>query len=102
MISVANRIYVKPEFHAAFEERFRHRAGLVDGMPGFISNHVLRPTRDGDPFIVLTFWASREDFDAWTSSDAFRHGHARSGSLPPEAYSGPNVLEIHDVIDTGR
>ncbi|GGL06124.1 hypothetical protein GCM10010844_26090 [Deinococcus radiotolerans] len=59
MISVANRIHVNPEYHGAFEQRFRERAGLVDGMPGFIANHVLRLTRDGDPFVVLTFWASR-------------------------------------------
>ena len=43
MITVANRIYVKPEYGEAFEARFRDRAGLVDGMPGFVSNMVLRP-----------------------------------------------------------
>ena len=32
MITVANRIYVTPEYADAFEERFRTRAGLVDGM----------------------------------------------------------------------
>lgn len=98
MISVANRIHVKLEYHDAFEARFRDRAGLVDGMPGFIANHVLRPTRDGDPFVVLTFWESREAFEAWTTSDAFRQGHARSGTLPKDAFSGPNVLEIHEVV----
>ncbi|MCD0164211.1 antibiotic biosynthesis monooxygenase [Deinococcus sp. 12RED42] len=98
MISVANRIHVKAEYHDAFEQRFRDRAGLVDGMPGFIANHVLRPTRDGDPFVVLTFWESREAFEAWTTSDAFRQGHARSGTLPKDAFSGPNVLEIHEVV----
>jgi heme-degrading monooxygenase HmoA len=43
MITVANRIYVVPEYQDEFEERFRNRARLVDGMPGFISNQVLRP-----------------------------------------------------------
>ena len=38
MITVANRIYVKPEYAEAFEAAFRDRAGLVDGMPGFVSN----------------------------------------------------------------
>lgn len=98
MISVANRIHVKAEYHDAFEARFRDRAGLVDGMPGFIANNVLRPTRDGDPFVVLTFWESHEAFEAWTTSDAFRQGHARSGTLPKDAFSGPNVLEIHEVV----
>ncbi|GHF31665.1 heme-degrading monooxygenase HmoA [Deinococcus metalli] len=98
MITVANRIYVKPEYHDAFEQRFRERAGMVDTMPGFVSNMVLRPVKDGEPFVVLTVWDSREAFDAWTQSDAFRQGHARSGTLPREAYSGPNVLEIHEVV----
>jgi len=49
MITVANRIYVKPEYADAFETAFRERAGLVDGMEGFVSNQVLRPANDGDP-----------------------------------------------------
>ncbi|AFZ68321.1 antibiotic biosynthesis monooxygenase family protein [Deinococcus peraridilitoris] len=98
MITVANRIYVNPDFAEAFEARFRERAGLVDQMPGFLSNFVLRPTKSGEPYIVLTLWESREAFEGWTQSDAFHQGHARSGSLPREAFSSPNILEIHEVI----
>ena len=98
MITVANRIFVKPEFAEPFEAAFAARAGMVDRMPGFVSNQVLRPTKPGDPYVVLTFWESREAFEAWTSSDAFRQGHARSGSLPREAFAGPNQLEVHEVI----
>ncbi len=43
-------------------------------------------------------WESRAAFEAWTTSDAFRQGHARSGTLPKDAFSGPNVLEIHEVV----
>ena len=38
VITLANRIYVTQEYAEAFEQRFRERAGLVDQMPGFISN----------------------------------------------------------------
>lgn len=101
MITVANRIYVNPEYAEQFEERFRQRAGLVDDMPGFQANLVLRPTEPGAPYVVLSFWDSREDFEAWTRSDAFAKGHARSGSLPKEAFTGPSVLEVHEVfLDT--
>lgn len=98
MIAVANRIFVAPEYAEAFEERFRSRARLVDGMPGFISNQVLRPTQPGDPYIVFTLWESRTHFEAWTTSDAFLKGHARSGTLPKDAFRGPNKLEVHEVI----
>ncbi|WP_026298851.1 antibiotic biosynthesis monooxygenase family protein [Deinococcus aquatilis] len=103
MITVMNRIAVQPEYAQQFEARFLDRARLVDEMPGFVSNQVLRPVNPGDPYIVLTLWNSREEFEAWTSSDAFIKGHARSGSLPKEAFSGPNKLEIHEVIqDSSR
>ena len=103
MITVANRIFVAAEYAEQFEEAFRKRAGLVDGMPGFIMNQVLRPVTAGAPYVVLTLWASRVDFDAWVNSDSFRQGHARSGSLPREAFVAPNRLEIHEVVqDTSR
>jgi heme-degrading monooxygenase HmoA len=102
MIAVANRIFVAPEYAEAFEERFRARARLVDGMPGFIHNQVLRPCQEGDPYVVLTFWESRAQFDAWVNSDAFKEGHARSGTLPKEAFTGPNKLEIHEVFLDSR
>ena len=103
MITVMNRIFVNPEYQGDFEERFLNRARMVDQMPGFVSNQVLRPVAPGDPYIVLTLWHSREHFDAWTSSDAFTQGHARSGTLPGEAFSGPNKLELHEVLqDSSR
>ncbi|MDQ3907699.1 MAG: antibiotic biosynthesis monooxygenase [Acidobacteriota bacterium] len=103
MITVANRIFVKPEYAEAFEARFRERAGLVDKMPGFVSNMVLRPVNEGEPYVVFTLWRSRADFLNWVRSDEFTKGHARSGSLPKEAFSGPNALEVHEVVqDSSR
>ena len=98
MITVANRIYVLQEYSDAFEKRFRARAGLVDKMPGFISNQVLRPVNDGDPYVVFTIWYSRADFLHWVRSDEFVKGHAQSGTLPKEAFFKPNVLEMHEVV----
>ena len=98
MITAMNRIYVAPEYAEQFEERFRTRARLVDGMPGFIWNKVLRPVDPGEPYIVLTLWESRAAFDAWVQSDEFLKGHARSGTLPPEAFTQPNRLEVHELF----
>ena len=103
MITVANRIYVAPEYQDAFEERFRNRTRLVDGMPGFISNQVLRPVNDGDPYVVLTLWESRKDFENWVESEEFRKGHAQAGTLPKEAFTQSNILELHEVfLDSTR
>lgn len=103
MITVANRIFVNREYADAFEQRFRARAGLVDKMPGFISNQVLRPVNPGDPYVVFTLWNSRDNFLNWVRSDEFVKGHAQSGTLPKEAFSQSNVLEMHEVVqDSSR
>src|SRR5690606_6660823 len=87
-----------PEYAAQFEENFRSRAGMVDKMAGFISNQVLRPIADAEPYIVLTMWRSRADFNAWVESDAVKKGHTLSSSLPKEAFSRPSHVELHEVI----
>jgi heme-degrading monooxygenase HmoA len=103
MITVANRLYVGAEYADAFEKVFRERAKLVDKMPGFVSNQVLRPVNEGDPYVVFTVWNSRDDFMNWVRSEAFVKGHAQSGTLPKEAYFKTNVLEMHEVLqDSAR
>ncbi len=98
MIVTSNRIPVNSEHAEAFEQVFQDRANLVDGMPGFISFQLLRPTKEGDPYIVMTTWESRESFEAWTSSEEFKEGHAKSGTLPREAFLGHPTLEVHEII----
>lgn len=94
---VMNRIPVKPEYAEQFEEVFRTRARLVDRMPGFLRNLVLRPQNPEDPYIVMTFWESEEAFRAWTESPEFREGHGRR-ILPKEAFRGPNRLETFTAL----
>jgi len=94
MITVANRIQVAPENAEAFERAFRDRAGLVDRVPGFVRNQVLRPLREGEPYVVLTTWRSHEAFQAWTKSESFRQAHANAGATP----TGESKLEVHQVI----
>lgn len=98
MFIVMNRIPVNPDYAEQFEERFRNRAGEVDKMKGFVRNQVLRPANAEDPYVVLTVWESQEDFENWVNSDAFRKGHAKSGTLPQEAFAGRSKLESFEVI----
>jgi heme oxygenase (mycobilin-producing) len=98
MFVVMNRIPVNPDYAEQFEERFRSRAGEVDKMKGFIRNQVLRPAVPESPYIVMTFWESKEDFENWVNSESFQRGHAKSGSLPREAFSGPAKLESFEII----
>lgn len=98
MIVTCNRIPVNPAHADAFESRFADRATLVDGMDGFLDFKLLRPKAEGDPYVVMTFWESEPAFKAWTESPEFKEGHARSGTLPAETFTGHPKLEMFEVI----
>tara|TARA_B100001971_G_scaffold24173_1_gene18798 strand:- start:85 stop:414 length:330 start_codon:yes stop_codon:yes gene_type:complete len=96
MILVANRISVAKGFEKAFEERFMNRARKVDRMPGFIRNEVLRPL-DSEFYVILTYWKDKKAFTSWTESKEFREAHKNKPHN--DMFSGPNVFEMHEVIE---
>ncbi len=111
MIVVTNRIPVARGHEIDFEDRFRRRVHLVDRHPGFVRNEVHRPrpmkfdhergTWAEDPdgqgyYEVKTWWRTFADFVAWTESKDFAEAH--SSRPPREMFSGPNVLEVHEVF----
>lgn len=96
MYSVANRVWVKPEWFDEFENRFRNRAGQIDKQPGFIRMQILKPATDDTPFVVLTTWENKEAFLTWTRSEDFRIAH--QNPMPKDAFAGEGKLEQHDIV----
>jgi len=110
MFVVTNRIPVAEGYEADFEDRFRHRAHLIDQSPGFIKNLVMRPIQrrfnhqtgeweekeEQGFYLVQTYWESEQAFWDWTKSESFRIAH--SNRPPAEMFAGANVLEIHEVV----
>jgi len=80
-----NVLSVPPERREVLEQRFARRAGEVDKTPGFQAFELLRPVEGEDRYFVYTRWDSREAFEAWTSSQAFEHGHAQHNTQGPAA-----------------
>jgi heme oxygenase (mycobilin-producing) len=60
------------------EERFAARQGSVDSAPGFEHFELLRPLEGTQDYLVYTRWRSKDDFDAWRSSQSFGQGHAQA------------------------
>jgi heme-degrading monooxygenase HmoA len=82
-----NAITVPPGSGDELAQRFAARAGAVDNQPGFEGFELLQPTDDRTTWLVVTRWKDEESFKAWTSSQAFAHGHA--GANAPAAHGGP-------------
>ncbi len=77
------------------EKVFPGRPKLMEMTRGFIRNEFLKPL-NGDTYIFLSYWETREDFEAWRKTAAGKRAFPvkfpRSGSSPAE------VIEVHEVI----
>lgn len=88
-----NTIECEPSYIARFEELFQSRARAIDRLPGFLRMQVLRPSTEGEPYLVVSEWADEASFLKWTASEEFRVGHRRAfediaeargrGEVPP-------------------
>mgnify|MGYP003577017011 CR=1 FL=1 len=72
-----NYIDCTPEYRERFEELFGTRAKAIDLMPGFLEMHVLKPAKEGDAYLIVSYWETETAFKDWTKSEAFLEGHKR-------------------------
>ena len=81
MFIAINRLKIQPGSGSVLEERFAQSGGL-EGSPGFIRFQLLRRSwqphgeQDHEEYLAMTEWQSRDDFLAWTRSDAFKKAHS--------------------------
>ncbi|MCE9584194.1 MAG: antibiotic biosynthesis monooxygenase [Planctomycetes bacterium] len=89
---------------ATLEAMFLKRSGLVDQQPGFLSFALLKCQENPRRVISMSHWRSKEDFEAWTKSQAFEKGHQRakdSGKPSPHgAMKMTNALETYEVLSS--
>ena len=105
MTFVAINVLSVPEgAGATLEARFAKRAGSVERAEGFERFELLRPIEGTDDYLVYTRWRSKEDFEAWTTSQSFARGHAEAsgraaGERPAATGSTIWQFEIATVAD---
>ena len=103
MYIAMNRFTVPLENAEAFEALWLGRDSHLKEMEGFVEFHMLRGPEEEDHVLYAshTIWRSREDFEAWTHSEAFRAAHANAGQSRREGlYLGPPKFEGFEVIQT--
>jgi heme-degrading monooxygenase HmoA len=93
MLIVWNRIQV----NEGFEERFERRQerGEREEIQGRLYFAVLR-SDDPGVYINMSMWESRDAFQDWRGSDAFKRAH--SGGLPEGAIAGRPQLTLAEVV----
>ncbi len=99
MFIAMNRFQIALGSEEVFEELWRKRDSRLEDVPGFQEFHLLRgPTNEECTlFASHSLWTSREDFEAWTNSEAFRQAHA-SSRAPKGTYLSHPVYEGFEVV----
>lgn len=101
MYLTMNRFRVKRGQEAAFEAIWKNRDSHLPQVKGFVTFHLMKGPEHEDHTLYAshTLWRSREAFEAWTRSEAFREAHKGAGAHG-DIYLGPPDLEMFDSVQT--
>jgi heme-degrading monooxygenase HmoA len=99
MFIAMNRFRIAHGREAGFEALWRERDSQLEGVPGFQRFHLLRGPDDDEATLYAshTLWDSRQSFEAWTKSEAFRKAHANARA-PEGTYLGHPVFEGFEQV----
>jgi heme-degrading monooxygenase HmoA len=100
MFIAMNRFRIASSKEADFIEIWKNRDSRLEEVPGFLSFNLLQGPKEEDAtlFVSHTMWASAEDFENWTQSEAFRQAHANAGSKTQDIYLGPPRFEGFESV----
>ncbi len=92
MFIAMNRFRIVKGREADFERIWAKRDSHLDGVPGFEKFDLLRgpEAEDHTLYASHSVWRSREAFEDWTKSEAFRKAHAHAGGARNIYLGHPN------------
>lgn len=99
MFIAMNRFKIAPGKESEFIDIWKKRDSHLDGVPGFRSFNLLQgaSSEEHTLFASHSVWESRQAFEDWTHSEAFRLAHAQAGQTK-NVYFGPPNLELFEAV----
>lgn len=100
MFVAMNRFRIAPGREQEFIDIWKSRESYLDEVPGFKSFNLMQgnSTEEFTLFASHSVWESRQAFEDWTRSDAFRKAHANAGGPRKDIYLGPPQLECFEAV----
>ena len=94
-----NRFQIVPGKEKDFEEVWRNRDTHLEDVPGFGEFHLIRGQQEEDHTLYAshTVWESRDAFENWTKSEAFRAAHKNAGQNS-HLYLGHPNFEGFEIV----
>ena len=76
MTTIGMHYEVKPGKEEEFEKGFLGVLDVLKTLPGHVESHLYEDVASVGSYVILSQWQSREAFDAFLKSDAFRQAVA--------------------------
>ena len=98
MFIAMNRFKIIPGNEEEFLDIWKNRETFLDEVPGFKQFNLLQgpKTDEYSLFASHSVWESKQAFEDWTKSEAFRKAHANAGDAKP-VYLGKPEFEGFEV-----
>lgn len=99
MFIAMNRFKISHGAEDGFEQVWRERDSYLSDVPGFKEFVLLKGPVKEDHVLYAShsIWESRQAFEAWTESEAFRKAHAQA-SAPKGTYLSHPELETFEAV----
>lgn len=99
MFIAMNRFKIALGHEQDFIDIWKNRETYLEEVPGFKKFHLLQGPSEEDHtlFASHALWESREHFEQWTKSEAFRKAHASAGGSK-DIYLGPPRFEGFEIV----
>ena len=96
MFVITNRISVGAEGAQAFEDHFaQSMRDTLKNVPGLRRATLMRPEKEGLPFISTMEFDERQNFLDWLKSDSFKASHSDRSAPGMDAQ---NSVEQHSMV----
>lgn len=98
MYVVMNELHVAAEGRENVASRFAESSEKMKQVPGCLDFMFLNPEEEENYQIVLTKWASKEAYEDWVNSDAFKEAHKKRKKNLDKSPTSGNKIYAYDVL----
>lgn len=98
MYVVMNELHVPKEAKEMLGHRFGKSAENMKNVPGCLEFMFLDNEKEDEKQVVFTKWETKEDYEAWLNSDAFKRAHQEKRESKEKGPASSNELFAYHVL----
>ncbi|GAK06305.1 hypothetical protein JCM19037_4908 [Geomicrobium sp. JCM 19037] len=100
MYVVMNELHVEKDQHEMVKGRFEKSKDRMKDVEGCVEFLFLESEKEDVSFVVFTKWDSKESYENWLNSDAFRSAHKGQQSSDKKPTTNNNLRSFEVVFHT--